>query len=466
MYNDQTNGIINFADILENQRDRRGDSPFLSWDGYSCTYGEAQAYVKSQADGISKAEIRRTVVAIQVKDPVKQILFFLAVQKAGHIPVLIHEYLHKQELREFLARYQINTVIAEGQEKIFDRRKETSLEEGYFLLQDVGKEEGEFPMAACMGVMTSGSTSVPKLLFRTAESWAGFFPIQDRVFGITPESRIFIQGSFGFTGNLNIALDVLCAGGNVKGTSFLKPSLWEQIIRENGISHIYLIPSKLRILVKRLPSAVLSVVMILSGSQSMNDQLVHSLYRLFPNSEVILYYGSTELNYVSWISGRETLMQPHSVGRIFPGIQAVVKQEEIFVKSPYTVLPAGQFWTSGDMGYFDSRGFLIFQGRKQDIYNIKGNQVSKSKILGIMGQHPCCRDVEIMPFQSDNGETRLEAFIEGEAGSKTEIQRFLETRLHLWEMPVRFFFLSSLPRTSTGKVDYRALRNLQEKGQF
>ena len=83
-----------------------------------------------------------------------------------------------------------------------------------------------------------------------------------------------------------------------------------------------------------------------------------------------------------------------------------------------------------------------------------------------MGQHPCCRDVEIMPFQSDNGETRLEAFIEGEAGSKTEIQRFLETRLHLWEMPVRFFFLSSLPRTSTGKVDYRALRNLQEKGQF
>ena len=178
-------------------------------------------------------------MAIQVKDPVKQILFFLAVQKAGHIPVLIHEYLHKQELREFLARYQINTVIAEGQEKIFDRRKETSLEEGYFLLQDVGKEEGEFPMAACMGVMTSGSTSVPKLLFRTAESWAGFFPIQDRVFGITPESRIFIQGSFGFTGNLNIALDVLCAGGNVKGTSFLKPSLWEQIIsRKWDIPHL------------------------------------------------------------------------------------------------------------------------------------------------------------------------------------------------------------------------------------
>ncbi len=37
----------------------------------------------------------------------------------------------------------------------------------------------------CMGALSSGSTSVPKVLYRTYESWAGFFPIQNGIFNIS-----------------------------------------------------------------------------------------------------------------------------------------------------------------------------------------------------------------------------------------------------------------------------------------
>ena len=57
------------------------------------------------------------------------------------------------------------------------------------------------PAEACMGAMTSGTTGQAKVLFRTFNSWAGFFDEQNRVFGVTENSCMFAQGSLAFTGN-------------------------------------------------------------------------------------------------------------------------------------------------------------------------------------------------------------------------------------------------------------------------
>lgn len=49
------------------------------------------------------------------------------------------------------------------------------------------------PEAACMGVMTSGSTGKSKLLWRSYHSWADFFPEQNRVFGVDEQTVIFVR---------------------------------------------------------------------------------------------------------------------------------------------------------------------------------------------------------------------------------------------------------------------------------
>ena len=84
----------------------------------------------------------------------------------------------------------------------------------------------EIPAGACMGVLTSGSTGQPKLWFRTLDSWASFFPIQNTIFGMTAQTRLFAQGSLAFTGNLNLYLSLLSLGASIITASHVNPSVW------------------------------------------------------------------------------------------------------------------------------------------------------------------------------------------------------------------------------------------------
>ena len=52
----------------------------------------------------------------------------------------------------------------------------------------------DIPQAACMGVMTSGSTGKSKLLWRSYHSWADFFPEQNRVFGVDEQTVLRQEG--------------------------------------------------------------------------------------------------------------------------------------------------------------------------------------------------------------------------------------------------------------------------------
>ena len=56
---------------------------------------------------------------------------------------------------------------------------------------------------------------MPKPLWRTEKSWADYFDIQNDIFHINHATRIFVHGSFSFTGNTNMMLAVLWAGGQI-----------------------------------------------------------------------------------------------------------------------------------------------------------------------------------------------------------------------------------------------------------
>ena len=79
-------------------------------------------------------------------------------------------------------------------------------------------------------VKTSGSTVAPKIFRRTFESWADFFPTQNKIFRVDESSRLFMHGSLDFTGNLNAFLSILHAGGSVVTTDKFAPKTWLELI--------------------------------------------------------------------------------------------------------------------------------------------------------------------------------------------------------------------------------------------
>ena len=319
---------------------------------------------------------------------------------------------------------------------------------------------GAIPEAACMGVMTSGSTGKSKLLWRSYHSWADFFPEQNRVFGVDDKTVIFCQGSLAFTGNLNIYMGVLAAGGTLIVTQRFRPRHWFELMAEHGVNAIYLIPSKLLLLPKFMREPNTRVRSIISGSQSMGRVEADKLLEVFPEAEITLYYGASELNYITYIKDSEMTDDRTLIGRPFAGVQVSVVDEEIFIDTPYHVEAISLPFSLKDRGRLDAEGRLHFLGRTDDILSVNGRKVSAVKVSRALMDLPDVEEAAVLVVHVDDADV-LTAFVgAGQEYSKQQLVKLLRASLEDYELPKQFIFLSELPHNESGKVDKAALKRL------
>lgn len=319
---------------------------------------------------------------------------------------------------------------------------------------------GAIPEAACMGVMTSGSTGQSKLLWRSYHSWADFFPEQNRVFGVDDKTVIFCQGSLAFTGNLNIYMGVLAAGGTLIVTQRFRPRHWLELMAEHGVNAIYLIPSKLLLLPKFMREPNTRVRSIISGSQSMGRVEADKLLEVFPEAEITLYYGASELNYITYIKDSEMTDDRTLIGRPFAGVQVSVVDEEIFIDTPYHVEAISLPFSLKDRGRLDAEGRLHFLGRTDDILSVNGRKVSAVKVSRALMDLPDVEEAAVLVVHVDDADV-LTAFVGAvQEYSKQQLVKLLRAGLEDYELPKQFIFLPELPHNESGKVDKAALKRL------
>ena len=319
---------------------------------------------------------------------------------------------------------------------------------------------GAIPEAACMGVMTSGSTGKSKLLWRSYHSWADFFPEQNRVFGVDDKTVIFCQGSLAFTGNLNIYMGVLAAGGTLIVTQRFRPRHWLELMAEHGVNAIYLIPSKLLLLPKFMREPNTRVRSIISGSQSMGRVEADKLLEVFPEAEITLYYGASELNYITYIKDSEMTDDRTLIGRPFAGVQVSVVDEEIFIDTPYHVEAISLPFSLKDRGRLDAEGRLHFLGRTDDILSVNGRKVSAVKVSRALMDVPDVEEAAVLVVHVDDADV-LTAFVGAvQEYSKQQLVKLLRASLEDYELPKQFIFLPELPHNESGKVDKAALKRL------
>ena len=323
---------------------------------------------------------------------------------------------------------------------------------------------------ADFGVLSSGSTGVPKILWRRTASWADFFPVQNEIFEVTEDTRLFLHGSMSFTGNLNALLAVWYAGGTVVTSAYLRPRSWLKVMARYAITHIYLLPTKLRLLMEAMPiskentAALSSLRMIFAGSQMLDTKLMHHLQRTWPQARFILYYGASELNYVTYCTAEEWLLEPNTVGRPFPGVRVTVDEDHmIYVTSPYTIEGVVCPFSVGDKGWFSSSGRLMFEGRGGAVINRGGYKLSvpllEKKIQELDG---VAEAVVIGQPDALRGEEPV-AFIQCEPGyTETMIKKAMTKVLSVQEMPHRIIGVEEIPLTAGSKIDKRQLLRLLE----
>ena len=321
------------------------------------------------------------------------------------------------------------------------------------------------PTSSDFGVLTSGTTGRPKPLWRSESSWREFFDIQNNIFYINKDTKIFLHGSFSFTGVSNMVVAVLWSGGTVITTSSLRPIRWIQLIDKYHVDHIYALPTKLRLLVRHCKSKLDSISYIIGGSQVLDRQLMEQLELICPNMEFILYYGASELNYITYCTGKEWLDREGTVGRPFPTVKIAEQNSVIYVTTKHHIEGIPDTYTVNDCGYIDSDGYLMFHGRRGDVINKGGYKISIPEMELYLQSLQGVSEVAIITI---NDEIRGEDFIAYMVlEDNTELSKIIECIHHerpSVEWPKAILEIPMIPLTECSKVDKRKLKEWYNKG--
>lgn len=121
---------------------------------------------------------------------------------------------------------------------------------------------------------------------------------------------------------------------------------------------------------------------------------------------------------------------------------------------------------TGDMGYMDGEGYFYLATRVDDLIIRGGENISPEEVENVLYSHPAVDEAAVIGVPSEEWGQEPRAIVvlkEGTSATPEELIGFCRERLASFKRPRSVVFVDELPRTSTGKVLKRILR--EECGQ-
>ncbi|MCG2593910.1 AMP-binding protein [Ramlibacter sp. XY19] len=211
------------------------------------------------------------------------------------------------------------------------------------------------------------------------------------------------------------------------------------------------------------------------------------ILEFFRNGKLYELYGSTEAGWVTLLRPHEQIDRLGSVGREWAGSGAIRLLDEdgrevadgevgeLFSRSPYafdgywknTDKTAEAFrgdWCSvGDMARRDADGYIWLVDRKSNMIISGGENIYPSEVEGVLGAHPKVKDVAVIGVPHAKWGEAVQAVVvlhQGEQAGADELRAWCRERLAGFKCPQSVLFLADadMPRTATGKILHRVLR--------
>jgi acyl-CoA synthetase (AMP-forming)/AMP-acid ligase II len=153
-----------------------------------------------------------------------------------------------------------------------------------------------------------------------------------------------------------------------------------------------------------------------------------------------------------------SLVGPGETGRIFVGNELAF---EGYTGGGNKAAIEGLL-SSGDVGHFDDGGRLFIDGRDDDMIVSGGENVFPGEVEDLLAGHEAIAEAAVFGVEDDEFGQRLKAVVvvrEGHALEADDLKRFVKSNLAGYKVPRDVDFVDELPRTSTGKVLKRELRD-------
>lgn len=347
---------------------------------------------------------------------------------------------------------------------------------------------------------TSGSTGRPKGVMLSHANVIAGATIVATYLEITEKERILAILPFSFDAGLNQLTTAFLRGSTLVLMTFTFAREIVQMLLRERITGLAGVPTLWSLLAQ--PNSTLSkqplpdLRYITNTGGAMPQPVLKILRQTLSTTEIFLMYGLTEAFRSTYLPPSELDRRPTSMGRAIPDTEILVLQEdgsrckpgeigELVHRGPTVsmgywgrpedtarvlrsnpLIPAElgdceKVCYSGDLVKMDEDGFLYFVGRRDTMIKSSGFRVSPTEVEDALFKTGKVRGVAVIGVPDELLGQAIKAFVvprDGEQFLADQLIGQCAERLPRYMLPKTIEVLEELPKTSSGKVDYPALR--------
>ncbi|MFM8410183.1 MAG: AMP-binding protein, partial [Alphaproteobacteria bacterium] len=346
-------------------------------------------------------------------------------------------------------------------------------------------------------VWTSGSTAAPKGALHLHETLVAELSSLVDAHALGPGDRVLMPSPLGHVSGIVHGI----LGPAILGTSAVLLERWDagaglREIERRRATYMVGAPTFLQEMLAHpeVERRDLSSLRLFScGGASVPPELLHRAGERLPSMVAKRVYGSSEFPTIATTTAADAAERGRDTeGRALTGVEIRVCDEagralppgsegEIRARGPECFLgwvdasldaetfDGDDFLLTGDLGVLDADGYLRVTGRLKDIVVRKGEKISAREVEDLLAGWPGLVEAAIVPVSDpETGERACACLLLRDGAPQPtldDVVSFLRgARLAAQKLPERLLILDSFPRTPSGKVNKRLLREIAEAG--
>ncbi|MCU7645700.1 non-ribosomal peptide synthetase [Pseudomonas piscis] len=473
------------------------------------SYGELNQRANQVAHRLLALGVRPDQrVAICVERGLEMIVGLLGILKAGGAYVPIDPAYPRERIAytlqdsapvALLVQADTQALVSDLRVPLIDLDSRTLAHEAL----DNPQVSGLTPASLAYVIYTSGSTGLPKGVMVEHRNVARLFSATRDWFGFNWRDVWALFHSFAFDFSVWEIWGALVHGGQlliVPQAVSRSPDACYALLCEASVSILNQTPSAFRSLIAAQGRCALkhSLRQVIFGGEALEPGLLKPWYARVGNvgTQLVNMYGITEttvhVTYRPLQAADAQLVGSSPIGRRIPDLQLYVldawreplptgvvgelyvggagvargylNREELtaerFIADPFSQQVGARLYKTGDLARWREDGSLEYLGRNDDQVKIRGFRIELGEVEARLASCDGVREAVVVAREDLPGDKRLVAYViaaPGAAPSATQLREQLRHSLADYMLPSAFVLLDSLPLTTNGKLDRKAL---------
>lgn len=340
---------------------------------------------------------------------------------------------------------------------------------------------------ACI-LYTSGTTGNPKGVMLSAANLGHNASAIVQYLKLTCDDSIVVVLPFYYSYGNSILHSHLRVGATmILQKRFLYPQVIMEMLVTERVTGFAGVPSTFLLLLDRVTLDkydLSSLRYITQAGGPMGITLTRRLRAALPFPDLFVMYGQTEASArVTYLPPQQLEAKLGSVGIPIPEVSIEIRDDAGVILSSYI---EGQVWiwgpsimigywrdpagtaavlsngwlNTGDMGYLDEDGYLFLAGRRSDIIKVGAHRVHPKDVEDVIAELSAVQEVAVLGVSDPLLGEAIRAVVVLVPGTEIDelsIKRHCLAVLPGYKVPKTVDFVSTLPRTASGKIHRAAL---------